>query len=621
MGYDDRAAGTLAELLEMYTVDTVKQLYKVALEHVQKEMDLFRLQQKHSLQARPPGRKGEVIALLCRMLEDPEVLQHLYNNLGEVGKAAVQEAVYSPQGSLDLSKFRAKYGKSPSYVSEYSYGRGSAYLLSLFISSKGNVPPDLRKLLASFVPRPRAVEVRITQDLPETVEIDGEEVELVQHRTEQAALHDVTAVLYLIQHGKVGASSATGFVTESGAAAIREVLLHGDFYPTGTEAPDKYDVQMGKPGIRPFAWGMLVQAGKLAKVEGTKLKLTRAGQAAMTELSQKTLKGLWEHWLTTSVLHELNRVDVIKGQRSHGNPLQRADYCRASVANTLHELPPGKWVETGELFRFLQARGHTCSIARDPWKLYIVDREYGSFGYNHITWGHLEGRFARVFLMEYAATLGVIDIAVVPPWGAVDDIGDLWGADNYSCLSRYDGLRYLRLTPLGSWILGLAGEYTPAPVEHVQLFTVLPNFEIAVTAPSLPAAERLFVERISEKISDKVWRLSKDKILLALEGNLQSGAIRDFLLSRSGTDALPKTVETFLVDIESRASKLRSAGTAVLIECADESTAALIANDSTLKKLCYTAGSRYLVVPSGNELSFRNALRKIGFIVSSSGRG
>ncbi|MFO7803493.1 MAG: hypothetical protein R6V55_14475 [Desulfovermiculus sp.] len=44
--------------------------------------------------------------------------------------------------------------------------------------------------------------------------------------------------------------------------------------------------------------------------------------------------------------------------------------------------------------------------------------------------------FARAFLLEYAATLGSIDVALIPPWGAVSDVRNLWGADDLSCLSR-----------------------------------------------------------------------------------------------------------------------------------------------------------------------------------------
>jgi hypothetical protein len=56
-------------------------------------------------------------------------------------------------------------------------------------------------------------------------------------------------------------------------------------------------------------------------------------------------------------------------------------------------------------------------------------------------------------LFEYAATLGVIDVAYTGPRGARDDYRELWGADRYDSLSRYDGLAAVRVNDLGAAIL------------------------------------------------------------------------------------------------------------------------------------------------------------------------
>ena len=68
-------------------------------------------------------------------------------------------------------------------------------------------------------------------------------------------------------------------------------------------------------------------------------------------------------------------------------------------------------------------------------------------------WNALEGRYALCVLFEYAATLGVIDVAYTGPRGARDDYRELWGADRYDSLSRYDGLAAVRVNDLGAAIL------------------------------------------------------------------------------------------------------------------------------------------------------------------------
>lgn len=57
-------------------------------------------------------------------------------------------------------------------------------------------------------------------------------------------------------------------------------------------------------------------------------------------------------------------------------------------------------------------------------------------------------------LFEYAATLGLLDVAYVRPEGARDDV-DPEGSTDLVQLSRYDGLRLVRPTLLvGRWLEG-----------------------------------------------------------------------------------------------------------------------------------------------------------------------
>ena len=104
----------------------------------------------------------------------------------------------------------------------------------------------------------------------------------------------------------------------------------------------------------------------------------------------------------------------------------------------------------------MQAAGLDFSVTRDPWSLYLSDPEYGSLGYDgYHEWEFLEGRYLLCVLFEYAASLGMIDVAYTDPRGARPDYTELWGTDDLEFLSRYDGLRYVRLTALGAYCLGL----------------------------------------------------------------------------------------------------------------------------------------------------------------------
>ena len=106
----------------------------------------------------------------------------------------------------------------------------------------------------------------------------------------------------------------------------------------------------------------------------------------------------------------------------------------------------------------MQAAGFRFEVTHDPWSLYICDPQYGSLGYDgYGGWNILKERHLLCLLFEYAAPLGMIDIAYEHPAGARGDFHGQWGTDDLTFLSRYDGLRYFRLTTLGEFILGQIG--------------------------------------------------------------------------------------------------------------------------------------------------------------------
>ncbi len=216
----------------------------------------------------------------------------------------------------------------------------------------------------------------------------------------------------------------------------------------------------------------------------------------------------------------------------------------------------------------------------------------------------------------------MIDVAYVHPADSIIGSSDL-EANSFTFLSRYDGLAYFRLTPLGAYCLGIAQSYTPMPMAVKPVLRVLPNLEIAAIATLSPADE-LLLSTYAQKISDSVWKLDQAQLLSAIESGRSIAGLQELLSARS-SHPLPKTVLQFLIDIRDRAGSLQDLGSARLIKCASPALAALIANDSRTKKYCFLAGddptnttagsASYLVVPALSETKFRNSLRKLGYSV------
>jgi|HubBroStandDraft_5_1064220.scaffolds.fasta_scaffold07859_3 hypothetical protein len=257
------------------------------------------------------------------------------------------------------------------------------------------------------------------------------------------ALSNLVAVLELVADGQVSCSAITRRPSAATVRLVEDVLVAGDFYDEGEP-------------ISAFAWPLLLQAGGLAQLAGTRLELTARGSAALARPSYQTLGTLWARWLRCVSHDELARIEAIKGQRKPAT-LTAAAKRRAAVQEGLAALQPGEWTDVDDLLWILRTQPPRLVAVRSlmaQWRLYLVDSYYGSLGYaGREAWAVVEGRYALCVLFEYAATLGLIDVGYVDPGGARDDYRSLWGADHYAFLSRYDGLSYLRVNELGTAIL------------------------------------------------------------------------------------------------------------------------------------------------------------------------
>ena len=358
----------------------------------------------------------------------------------------------------------------------------------------------------------------------------------------------------------------------------------------------------------------MLQAGGLARLEGSRLTLTPKGRKALAQPGHEVVRGLWERWPRHAPIDEFSRVDQIKGQKSTA-ALSAVGPRRHTVVAALALCPPGEWIGVDDLFAAMHRADLSPTVARSErglWKLYLGDPEYGSLGYAGFhDWPILEGRYTLAVLFEYAATLGLLDVDYVSPAHARDDFRQMWGADWIDALSRYDGLRAVRLTALGAYAAGLTTTYTPTTASADRTLQVLPHHDIVATADLAPA-DRLVLDAFATRTSDRVWTVSTTSLLAAVDAGRAPGEFRGFLDERA-VHAVPATVHRLLADVEARSGQVRDLGTRRVLECADPSVATLLAQDRSLRGLCTRLGERHLMLDPAGEPKARAALRKLGY--------
>lgn len=562
--------------------------------------------------------KAAVVAGIEAGLAGP-LLPGLWEGLDPLQRLAVAECLYAADGRFDSRKFIARHGALPQFnqgpggARRYASGDEKPTRLRLFLyeevgyrSVRMAVPQDLRAGLLEFVPKPAEPRLAETESLPE--QVDGQL--LVVRSTESEASADLALLLRLADQGRLQVSDKTAMPGHGTLALLAEKLSGGDFYTPDATLP-RFIAQPGP--IKAVAWPLLLQAAGLVLRGAGKSALSPAGRKALGSSPAEVLRTIWQKWLKSGVLDEFSRVDLIKGQKSKGPVMTAVAPRRAAIALALQQCPVGAWVAVDELARYMQAADLDFEVAHDAWKLYLSESRYGSLGYDGSNgWPILQLRYLMCFLFEYAAVLGIVDVAYVEPQHAHQNFRSLWGADDLAFLSRYDGLLQVRLTPLGAFCLGLTPQHSPALVQARAALSVLPSLTVQVVAGALAAEEAAVLETWASPVSESAWLLDRQKAVAAVERGISTQELELFLRSRDA-QPLPPTVEAFLRDSQAMGQALCVLGPAVLIECSDAQIASRIAHHAETSALCVLAGERRLVVRTEKLDRFRAKVRVLGF--------
>ena len=407
---DNNNPKLLEDFLNLQVVDDLKKLTKLVF-----------------FEGKLPTRKADIIAIITHELTTN--LRDYWNALDDIQQKAVAETIYAKQ--FDATGFRLKYNQEPNWgeQNQWSSRIVTPSLLNLFILPKGYnyhigyqrvVPEDLKTALKEWVPKPKPAQISLLENRPTSVTLKGYtfnqktyeredvsvEYPLYHADTEQVAQTDLLSVLRLIEIGNIRISDKTGFPTKNSLQSITEILQMGDFYSDQELENTSTEDSIG--AIKAFAWPVLIHAAKLARSKSGKLELTPKGRKALTQPTHETIKIIWQSWLTHTKFDELRRINAIKGQTGKGKRgLTPPSTRRDTIVQVIKKCPIGSWFEFEGFFNFMRILGHILRVSEDPWELYIDEKYYGNLGDNI---GVLNLCYTLVFLFEYAATLGLIDI-------------------------------------------------------------------------------------------------------------------------------------------------------------------------------------------------------------------
>lgn len=289
-------------------------------------------------------RKAELISLIARHLKGDR-LRELWRQLDQIQQAALAETIHSPSLTFDEARFKAKYDQVPDLGSEhyyyYAHSKKGPTLARLLLHPRG-IASELAARLKEFVPAPAPAQLRTSAaqpggdankeaNAPENHASDS----VATVAMEQAAQRDLKLVLRLAREGKLRVGDKTGLASTASMKVIEEVLTEGDFY-SPVQSNELIDDAAGVVGpVKSFAWPLLQQAAKLVAKDGTRLKLTKAGDKALAAAAHETISVIWKRWAEYTGFDEFRRIEAIKGQQGRARTTFSSVVTRRKVISLL----------------------------------------------------------------------------------------------------------------------------------------------------------------------------------------------------------------------------------------------------------------------------------------------
>ena len=567
-------------------------------------------------------RKAEIIALLSSELLSAK-LENYWHRLNKLEQAAVAEAIYSWKGKFYQQRFLSKYEKVPAYFTSHSIKSAQRSVLALFFY-KGSLATELADTCQAYVQPPAQYQLTEYSDesIKDPVKIrlkaieetsDNYSPKLTTLSTETHVIHDLQAVLKLVENGKLTVSEKTNIAGTATIKKITAILLDGDFYSAQDDwGLDSYEGGAITP-IRAYAWPLLLQSSGLVKRIGTKLQLTAKGKKASTVPIEETMRLIYERWLKKGILDEFRRIDVIKGQTGKGRRMADVFDRRIAIEDALMACPENAWIAVDDFFRFVQAENFGFQVIYDYWRLYIADSHYGNLGYGACNFEVIQGRYILVYLFEYLATLGMIDVAFLPPYYIRDDYKEMQEAHDLYFFSRYDGLLFFRLNPLGSYCLHRREQYQPPKQNSSSLLYTDDSLNITLQRSATPS-EKLILDQYLKPDTDKTFRFDLDYLMQATE---QGGDLKIFakFLDDAAEQPLSNSIQEQIAILEERCNAFADLGNARLLNCASTALAKMLATDPSTTKHCFHVHDKLLVIPDKSGNAFHKAAKKLGYIV------
>ena len=541
--------------------------------------------------------KADYCHLVSKLFRNKEIYQFFLTNL-EADVRTVFEAMVWQETLADndvveltrvsvVNRFEKKSYNNKSYFeqefrkefaifatemqSDYNYSSGG-YLKSFFIE----LPVELRRVLKEYYEKPLNYDFIPLTETPKTEYISNNETEIF------ATLPN------LISYHKQGniKTSGPGKVMANTLSKIRKTLNINELY---SESAPK-ELQQLKTYL----------LASLVVVEDKPKK-------------DETFLGLLKSYFDVTYIKKYNSHTHILTNLKGGHNLYNVCNIESTFIEVLKLLPINEWISTKNFLDFISLRSYDFKVASlheiCHYLTYEIDGSYGKdkkpltkANYKAFT----NEPFLKGSLMLWAC-YGLLDIAY-------DTIDTTQLGKTY--FSNYDGIKALRLTHLGAYILGKTTEYEAPTVKQSYELTFSTDNLIILVEGETNLTDSLLTN-YADKVGSNRYAISNESFLKNVASKKELKIKIDIFKQIINTK-LPANWVAFFNDLDRKIHPLKQVDEVMVFRIPndDPELIKLLIQNQAIKKLLIKAEDYQIIVLKKDYPTLRTKLKTYGYLLA-----
>ncbi|MBF0100159.1 MAG: hypothetical protein HQK77_04545 [Desulfobacterales bacterium] len=459
-----------------------------------------------------------------------------------------------------------------------------------------HLPVILRNLLKPFFPAPKEINLIPYDEIQKTeyVYIDSDHI-----------LKQIDLFNHYISHGLLKFTKSSDKVQKSSLKQLVKQCNIQEFY-------NEKDTSLN------YLKTNLIVDFLLEVKEKKKQK----GQESKPELPQKYIKHLFDNLFDTTGdlfgYHLYNLLGHLKGiDTLSGYHLQNEIKVKKSLINLMKTLPVTQWFSVTDLIKYCKYRDiHLHIIDKDYANQYItcVLTHNNKYNYRNIQISPVlynEVITVPFFksIMFLLASFGLVDIAYDYPQNTLYTVEKKY-------LTAFDGLKYIRLTPLGAYVFNQSDAYE-VKIETTENNFYLDETRLFIYFDSPNPIKMMLLEKMAGKVTDLCYKIDYKSFLKDCKSQADI-KLKIKLFKEHISNSPPPLWKKFFEDVLSKINPLEIK-TAIRVYKLPENKDLiyLIAKDELLKKYILKGEDYHILIDSADTMKVKNRLELFGYFIDN----